>query len=469
MGSIRRAVREKESPYGSRDPDDEPMDDDALEALGDEIATLAGEIHAGEHALLIRLERFDRHEGWKPGGHRSCAHWLSFRTGIDLGACRERVRVAHALRRLPETSAAMARGALSFSKVRALTRVARPETEADLLPLAEGATAAHLEMMMRAWRLHSRLEEEELERERMRTRKLSIVPENGMYAVHALLPADGGASLLRAVEEAEDEVYRADRAAGLVPGPDASDTERHAAAARRRADALVLLAERALAAGLGDEAGGDNRGTRAERYQVVLYVEPESMTEGGEAGTCELEDGTRVSAETARQIACDAGIVRATRDPADGSVLDVGRRTRSIPAALRRALGVRDRGCRFPGCHSRFTEGHHVEHWIDGGETKLTNTMLLCYFHHRLLHRGGWRAEWWPHGRVAFIDPKGQGHVGGEMPKPGESPGSPVAALRRRNRKAGASPGAWTASGRWRNEREIPPGVSFRAMEAGLS
>ena len=102
-----------------------------------------------------------------------------------------------------------------------------------------------------------------------------------------------------------------------------------------------------------------------------------------------LDDGTRLPAETLRRLACDCGLV-ATRTEADGSVLDVGRRTRSIPPAIRRALWLRDRGCRFPGCgHTRFLHGHHVQHWLAGGPTRLDNLVLLCSRHHRLLHEGG--------------------------------------------------------------------------------
>jgi hypothetical protein len=126
---------------------------------------------------------------------------------------------------------------------------------------------------------------------------------------------------------------------------------------------------------------------------VMLHVDEETLRSDGEGGQSELEDGTRVSAETSRRLSCDAGLVR-VHHAGDGGILDVGRRTRTIPPALRRALEVRDGGCRFPGCGSRFTEGHHVKHWADGGETSLANCLLLCRHHHRLVHEEGWRVEW---------------------------------------------------------------------------
>ena len=131
-------------------PESDPWSDiDEIEELEEEIVILAAHLHAGEHRLLVLVAEYDRRRGWELGGHRTCAHWLAFRTGIDLGAARQRVRVARALTELPETSAAMSRGKLSFSMVRALTRVATPENEADLLDLARGCTAAQLEKIVR--------------------------------------------------------------------------------------------------------------------------------------------------------------------------------------------------------------------------------------------------------------------------------------------------------------------------------
>ena len=445
----------------------DPCDDvDALEKLEEEITTLAAHIHAATHRLLILIADFDRRRGWELGGHRSCAYWLSARTGIDLGAAREKVRTARALVGLPETSASMSRGELSFSQVRALSRVATKANEGKMLEFAQGSTTAQLERMVRGVRRGSREDEAALEKERYESRSLSVFPdEEGMYVVRGRLPAEVGALLMRAVEAASDALYREKRG----PQPE-TEADSGRAAAQRRADALGLLAERALAAGFGGRSEGDDHdgepgaesggepdsepgvenvagngaehgaessgekqipisGTRAERFQVVLHVESETLQAEGEPGRSELEDGTRVSAETSRRLSCDAGLVRVSHAP-DGSILDVGRRTRTIPPALRRALEVRDRGCRFPGCGQRFTDGHHITHWADGGETSLSNCILACKFHHRLLHEGGWRIEWRGPGRPVFIDPRGRAHFDGRQveegdrhPVPGLGPG----------------------------------------------
>jgi hypothetical protein len=96
------------------------------------------------------------------------------------------------------------------------------------------------------------------------------------------------------------------------------------------------------------------------------------------------------------------------RHDSGGALLDVGRRTRTIPPALRRALEHRDRGCRFPGCGLRLCDGHHVRHWADGGETKLHNLLLLCRRHHRAVHEEGFRVELLPSGEARFYRPDGR-------------------------------------------------------------
>ena len=147
-------------------------------------------------------------------------------------------------------------------------------------------------------------------------------------------------------------------------------------------------------------------GTRAERYQVMVHCDAATLAEEGEPGRSDL-DGIRVSAETSRRMACDAAVV-AMVHAKDGSMLSVGRRTRTIPPHIRRALEERDRGCRFPGCGCRFTEAHHVKHWADGGETSLGNTVLLCRRHHRAVHEGQVKVSAATDGTVVFFTRSGK-------------------------------------------------------------
>ena len=155
-----------------------------------------------------------------------------------------------------------------------------------------------------------------------------------------------------------------------------------------------------LAAGFGGESG-----TRAERFQVAVHTEMATLEKDGEPGRSEV-DGVRVSAETSRRMACDAAVVPMTHR--DGEVMGVGRKTRTIPPHIRRALEERDRGCRYPGCGSRFTEAHHVTHWADGGETSLANTVLLCRRHHRVVHEGRTRMSLNREGQAVFFTRNGK-------------------------------------------------------------
>ncbi len=251
-----------------------------------------------------------------------------------------------------------------------------------------------------------------------------------------------------------------------------AETSRRAAA-QRRADAIGLVAERALAAGFGQNGASSETdlpaplsGTRAERYQVLLHVDADTLRSDGGLGQSELEDGTRVSAETSRRLACDASVVP-IRHGNGANDLDVGRQTRTVSPALRRALEVRDRGCRFPGCGLRFTDAHHVKHWADGGETSLGNLVLLCSYHHRLMHEEKWQIEWWGKGRPAFVDPRGQKHFSGKPMPPALPPDQdPVEALIEDTRRRGADPDFYTAGARWKREEDIPDRIYFQATEA---
>ncbi len=428
----------------------DPFDDaDALSDLEDRILSLGAHIEAAGYRMLRMIAEFDRRRGWELGGHASCAHWLAVRGGLDAGTAREKVRVARALEELPLTSAWYGLGRLTFSQVRALTRVATPDDEAELLEAARGCTAAQVERMVRGWRMRSADDALAREEERQRARCLSIVPDlDGMYRVTGRLTPEQGAILRRALDAAADQLFREEShgeayalPAKLPPGAvlpgDRRSSERRArdtesAAARRRADALTLLAELALEV---DEPNCS--GLRAARVQVRLSVDAAALREGdptGGAGCSHLEDGVRVSGETSRRLACDASVVPLFHD-SDGRLVDVGVQRRVVSPALRRALEARDGGCRFPGCGLRHAEAHHVKHWADGGETSLENCVLLCRHHHRLLHEGGWHLDLRPGGRLEFRDPRGGLHHDGRplegtrALEPGEARKGPVRGL----------------------------------------
>ncbi|MEX2531506.1 MAG: DUF222 domain-containing protein [Gemmatimonadota bacterium] len=528
--------------YRALEPAPDPFEiPDELESLQAAVVTLAAHIHAANYRMLTYIAEFDRLGGWQLAGHRNCAEWLHFHTGIDKGAARERVRAARALPRLPLVSEAMSRGELSFSKVRAVTRLvedlapekgedaeaaaASPATsaaEAEVLSYARACTTAELERFVQSWRHVGRGDEAELERRRHRSRSLTVSPDgDGMYRIRGTLDPEVGALLMRAIDWASDQLFHAGDDWAPEGGPRGPRTE-EVTPRQRRADALGLLAELAMGGGAvsaerarEDDAGssGDGCGcsdhppathtarqratasrlssSRPERYTVMLHVDASTLADAGGAhsraesdvgaGTgssdsssaasttpsftlySHLQDGTHVSAETSRRLACDAGVVRITH-AADGSILDLGRKTRTLSPALRRALEIRDGGCRFPGCGLRFTEGHHIVHWENGGETRLSNLVSLCRRHHRAVHEEGFRVQVFSDGRLRFLDRLGWPLP--DCPPPSRLTPDPVERLMADHKRRGIDPDEDTPAARYRRRADIPWDLEARAREA---
>ena len=397
-----------------------------LDRLGDEIAELSAHLEAATASLLALIREFDARGGWNTG-FRSCAHWLAWRVGLDLGAARERVRVARALATLPGLAEALARGDLSYAKVRALTRVATPETEARLLAVGRAGTAAHVERIVRGWRRVDRhAEAREAERQHA-GRALHVYPaEDGTVVLRGRLAPEVGALLLQALDAGRETLYQRRRVNELAPEISDPATE-VPTRAQQQADALALLAETALHHEFDPGAPG-------ERYQVVVHVDADVLAGPDQPGQSVLEEGPHVSAETSRRLACDASRV-VMRHDGEGRVVEVGARTRTVPPALRRALQHRDESCRFPGCHVRVSEAHHVRHWAQGGPTTLSNLALLCRRHHRAVHEEGYRIERPPDGALRFRRPDGRPLP--DVPVPAAVPVDPVGALRNAARGAG--------------------------------
>jgi len=366
---------------------------EALERLGDEIAVLSAHISVATARLLDLIRDFDARGGWGHAGARSCAEWLSWRVAMNIGAAREHVRVARALPRLPLISAAFARGQISYSKARALTRVATPDTEERLLTVARCGTAAHVERLVRGWRQVDRAAENRQAAQRQRNRSLRVYQDaDGMFVIQGRLTPEAGAVVRQALEAACDRLY-GKGPLNTAEGEPPSMTQRHA-------DALVVIAEAALHHDLDPGAPG-------ERYQVVVHVDAPVLADPDQPGQSVLEDGDHVSAGTSRRLACDATRV-VMRHDANGRIAEVGPRMRTIPAALRRALQHRDGGCRFPGCGVRFTQAHHIRHWAEGGPTTLSNLALLCRRHHRSVHEEGFQVERLADDELEFRRPDGR-------------------------------------------------------------
>ena len=375
-----------------------------------EITGLAGQLNAANYRWLMLIGEFDRRQGWADAVTRSCAHWLNWKCGIDLGAAREKLRVAHALANLPGIAAAMALGELSYSKVRALTRIATTATEESLLMIALHGTARQVERLVRGFRRAQEAAELSREARQQASRSVQwLFDDDGSLVLRARLPAETGALFIQAMAAAmpaflgysnENGSRNVSAETSADSSSDPSDNEARPSLAMRRADALCKIAESFLAHGPAALAGGD-------RQQIVVHVDATTLAQR-EAGRCEIESGPSIAAETARRLACDASVVTIVEDE-NGTPLDVGRKTRSVPPALRRALRSRDRGCRFPGCnHTHYVDAHHIEHWADGGGTSLTNLVMLCRFHHRKLHEGGFSIQTLDDGALRFLRPDGR-------------------------------------------------------------
>ena len=410
----------------------------ALERLGDEIAVLSVHLDAATAHLLDLIREFDARGGWG-NGFSSCAAWLTWRVGLDPGAARERVRVARALGTHPRLAQALAGGELSYAKVRALTRVATPETEERLLAVGRAGTAAHVERIVRGWRYVDRHAEARETAKRHASRSLRVYQdEDGMVVVRGRLTPELGAVLMQALAAARETLYQRRRETTYVDGsPEAPTME------QQHADALGIIAETALHRGIDPGAPG-------ERYQVVVHVDAAVLADAEAPGQSVLEDGVRVSAETSQRLACDASRV-VMRHDAEGRVVEVGARTRTIPPAIRRALRHRDRGCRFPGCGVRFGQGHHIRHWAHGGPTTLSNLAMLCRRHHRAVHEEGYGLERLPDGELQFRTANGR--LLPAVPQPPAVSSDPFQFVEAHNQERGVHIHARTSCPSWSGER----------------
>ena len=343
----------------------------SIDDLDAAICTLARQMNAETYRMLLLVREFDDRFGWAKWSLGSCAEWLAWRCGLSMSAAREKVRTAQALRALPAISAAFADGRLSYSKVRALTRVAHEHDEDLLLAYALDATASQVEERCRQIR-NTAPESIDAARQAWERRSVSISRNlaRGTVLISVELPAEDGELIAKALDSA---VAAGDAAIGIEFDGDREGTGSDWRA--QQADALVAIAKAYLGGGAGEG------GSATDNHLVILHVDEKSLRGG--IGRSDLP------LETVRRLTCDCSLV-AVIDDKYGSPLDVGRKQRNVSTPLRRALWSRDRGCTFPGCgNKRFVDAHHIDHWARGGETTTENLTLLCTYHHRLLHEGG--------------------------------------------------------------------------------
>ena len=281
---------------------------------------------------------------------------------------------------LPAIAAAFGEGRLSWDQVRALATLATPDTDAVLAQEAPGHSAAQLQAAAR--RARSVSEAQEAEAQRRRSLRWRFDHERGWLRLWGRLAHADGALVVAALE----------RGAARAPSdPDAVELETYEC---RAADALVELA--------GLRLGAD---ADPERATVVVHVDASALAGG--PGSAALEHGPALATSTLERLACDARIQVVAEDQR-GQALRVGRATLQVPAWLARQLRHRDGGCRFPGCgRTRWVQAHHIRHWSKGGPTDAANLVLLCGYHHRVVHQG-WALTGHPGATLSFTRADGQ-------------------------------------------------------------
>jgi hypothetical protein len=419
-----------------------------LERMADGITELVAHLDAGTFQLLELICEFDKNEGWAGPGIQSCAHWLNWKCGMSMGPARERVRVARALPELPTISSAFREGKVSYSKVRAMTRVATAKNEDALLQVALNGTATHVETQVRLYRKTKRIEALEDENLRHGHRELSwYIDDDGYWVFKGRFTPEQGAMLQKALEAAGDQLFEEQQ---HVPEDvheeiDANiplDSTSPELVSQKRADQLARVVEGFLAEVGNDQSGGD-------KYMVNIHTDIETLKEDGTGAESEIEDRGHVPAETSRRLACDCSIVH-WHENKQGDPLNIGRKTRSIPPAIRRALKRRDQGCHFPGCTcSRFVDAHHIKHWADGGETSMDNLVLLCRTHHRLVHEADYGVQFKAGTGVVFSLPNGKIIPQGSVTR---SRGN-VIAIKSKNRKNGLKITPETSVPQWYGDK----------------
>jgi hypothetical protein len=408
--------------------------DVSTDKLAAEICSVAAGIGVATARLLALVGEFDAREGWSGYGVKSCAHWLAWRCHLSPHAAREYVRVARALRGLPLLQQAFMAGRLSYSKVRALTRIATSDCEADLLDLGEAGTAAQLERTVAGWR---RVETLDAAERAERCRVVWHFDEHGMLHLRACLDGEDAAVLLAALDTVAAKQTTADQATADQATAEqataeqataervAADSEVEKASPRGRrfrtgtnadsdtdaGEAPPLAPRRGVAALVGlarSILNCDGDTVRDPVTELVVSVDALVLQDRAAAGLAAYRCGARLTGEEVRRLACDSRLVTMLKD--GGEVLDVGRSTRTVSKALRRALQARDGGCAMPGCtedRAWRLHAHHVWHWADGGPTCLDNLVLVCKAHHHAIHHDSFSVTLAAGGRFVFRNPDG--------------------------------------------------------------
>ncbi|MFN2545626.1 MAG: DUF222 domain-containing protein [Actinomycetota bacterium] len=318
------------------------------------------------------LAEVERRQTFRKDGFLTPEAWLSARTNLSYSDAKRQVRTARALDRMPATREALAGGEVSSSTVRVLVHAQEtnpeefPEAEAMLLDAARTSSPKELASTVTSWRIAADEGSGEREERMFRRRAMTVLPTlEGMVRMDGNLDPESGQTVITAIRAYIDAEVRASR-----------DTR---SPMQRRADAITGICRWWL-------DSSDRPTVAGERPHLTVVVDAEALETG--IGRCEFEDTGPTSPETAARIACDSTITRLVMK-GRSMPIDVGRATPVIPGPMRKALVARDNGCRFPGCGlpAPWCDGHHIVHLAHGGVTALSNLVLLCRRHHRLIHQ----------------------------------------------------------------------------------
>lgn len=385
--------------------------DDAAD-IAQRVKAIAQALDRGTYKLVILLPTFDRQKCWEQDGQRSCVAWLNAYCGMSPSAGNDRLRSAYALEKLPIIRQLFELGELSWSKVRALTRIATPENERSLASDALHISASEIERTVREFRNVTTASDIDEENEKAKAhyekRCLSYrFDESGMVRINASLPPLEGAAVLKSLARAEDVLFldshgRLDSSGRrIVEAGYEHEDAAQLSPTQLRADALSLMAMKHLATEEVDVK-------TADRYQVVVHMDaavlhqsPDNPDPKCDCRTtqppaqplkCYIENGPTIAASAAKRLIDDCSVLPLVMK--HGEPLSIGRKSRIWPAAISRAIHARDCHCQFPGCSAtRHLHLHHLKHWADGGETSVDGGVALCGFHHRLIHERRYSVE----------------------------------------------------------------------------
>ena len=386
-----------------------------IEELDKAIGQLNRSINASSYQLLLLIREFDERAGWLQWNFTDAVAWLKWRCDLGTGTAREKLRIAHALKELPLTSDAFAVGNLSYSKVRVMTRVATRENEAELIELARRMTVLHLTEHCKQ-RSNAQKSSTATALAAQNSREFRVWHDHAKGTMHFSieLAVEEGELLEQAVAKAATQLTL--ETGMSTPG----DCDEKSSWSAKQSDAVVHVMRHYLSENHSDNLSEgesisgttqNSRSSSADHHLVMIHVDENALTAGHSRQPNSSNPDSETSQypiETVKRLCCDGSIVPIIEN-SKGEPLNVGRKTRTVTTAIRRALWSRDKGCAFPGCsHRRFVDAHHIKHWADGGETSVENMVLLCSAHHKLVHEGGFQINRDQNGELFFRRPDGK-------------------------------------------------------------